>query len=212
MDNRSTKQKILDAALDLFSTQGFDATSVSQIADEVGIRKASMYSHFASKQEILESLMQEIMKQYEWHSIFSETTGNKTSFLTDEEDLNVNSLTQIIIGQIRYILHEPQIAKVRKMLTIEQFRNPALARVQTKQNYTNVMNFFVGLIKLLITQQKLSDNDAEIMAAQLCLPVSVWLNLCDREPEREEEVMSLIERHVRQFFDIYQKSDGQMSK
>lgn len=40
MDNKSTKQRILDAALDLFSTQGFEATSVSQIADEVGIRKA----------------------------------------------------------------------------------------------------------------------------------------------------------------------------
>lgn len=40
MDNRSTKQRILDAALDLFSSQGFEATSVSQIADEVGIRKA----------------------------------------------------------------------------------------------------------------------------------------------------------------------------
>lgn len=203
MDNRSTKQKILDAALDLFSTQGFDATSVSQIADEVGIRKASMYSHFSSKQDILESLMQEIMKQYEWHSIFSENNREKFSFLTDEKEFNVNSVTQAIIGQIRYILHEPQIAKARKMLTIEQFRNPTLAKVQTKQNYTNVMNYFVNLIKLLIQRQKLSDNDAEIMAAQLCLPVSVWLNLCDREPERENEVMGLIERQVKQFFDVY---------
>lgn len=203
MDNRSTKQKILDAALDLFSTQGFDATSVSQIADEVGIRKASMYSHFSSKQDILESLIQEIMKQYEWHSIFSENNREKFSFLTDEKEFNVNSVTQAIIGQIRYILHEPQIAKARKMLTIEQFRNPTLAKVQTKQNYTNVMNYFVNLIKLLIQRQKLSDNDAEIMAAQLCLPVSVWLNLCDREPERENEVMGLIERHVQQFFDVY---------
>lgn len=205
MDNRSTKQKILDAALDLFSMQGFDATSVSQIADEVGIRKASMYSHFSSKQEILESLMQEVMKQYEWHSIFSETNRDKSLFLTDEKDLNVDSVTQTIIGQIRYILHEPQIAKSRKLLTIEQFRNPKLAKVQTKQNYTNVMNYFVALIEFLIQQQKLSDNNAEIMAAQLCLPVSVWLNLCDREPEREDEVMELIERHVRQFFKMYRK-------
>lgn len=106
----------------------------------------------------------------------------------------------MIIGQIRYIIHEPQISKVRKMLTIEQFRNPGLAKVQTKQNYTNAMNFFVGIINCLIQQKKLTGNDPEIMAAQLCLPISVWLNLCDREPEREEEIISLIERHVRQFF------------
>ncbi len=141
MDNRSTKQKVLDAALDLLSTQGFEATSVSQIADEVGIRKASMYSHFASKLKILESLMPEIMKQYEWYSIFSESNKDNFSSFNDEKDLNIDTLTQMIIGQIRYIIHEPQISKVRKMLTIEQFRNPGLAKVQTKQNYTNVMNF-----------------------------------------------------------------------
>ena len=49
MDNRSTKQKISDAALDLFSTQGFEATSVSQIAYEVGISKASVYQPFCKQ-------------------------------------------------------------------------------------------------------------------------------------------------------------------
>lgn len=204
MDNQSTKQKILNAALELFSTQGFEATSVSQIADEVGIRKASIYSHFASKQEILENLMREVMKQYEWHSIFSETNRRNSLFLTDEKNIDVDSVAQMIIGQIRYILDEPQIYKIRKMLTIEQFRNPVLAKVQTKQNYTNVMKFFSDIIEILVQQKKLSDDDTEIMAAQLCLPVSVWLNLCDREPERTEEVIDLIKRHIRQFFKMYQ--------
>lgn len=209
MDNRSTKQKILDAALDLFSTQGFEATSVSQIADEVGIRKASMYSHFASKNEILESLIHEVTKQYEWHSIFSESNLDNSSFFRDENDLNVDTVILMIVGQIRYILHEPQISKSRKMLTIEQFRNPTLAKMQTKQNYTNVISFFTRLINILIQQKKLADNDPKIMASQLCLPVSVWLNLCDREPEREDEVIDLIERHVRQFFKMYENRELQ---
>lgn len=34
------------------------------------------------------------------------------------------------------------------------------------------------------------------MAAQFCLPISVWLGLCDREPDREQEVMALVERHI----------------
>ncbi len=38
------------------------------------------------------------------------------------------------------------------------------------------------------------------MAAELCLPISVWINLCDREPEREDDVMALAERHLAQFF------------
>ena len=50
----------------------------------------------------------------------------------------------------------------------------------------------------------LSDDDPEIMAAQLSLPISVWINLCDREPDRELEVMELAGRHIQQFFRAYQ--------
>ena len=56
MEKQKTKQRILDAALELFSTQGFEATSIAQIADAVGVRKASLYSHFDSKQDILDRL------------------------------------------------------------------------------------------------------------------------------------------------------------
>ena len=205
IDSKSTKKKILDAALDLFSTQGFEATSVLQIADAVGIRKASVYSHFESKQDILNALMQNISEQYEKNSILSETNRDKASFLKGGKDFNIDSVTKMITGHIRYILHDPQISKARKMLTIEQFGNPLLSEMQTTRNYTNVMNFFTDVINCLIQQKKLSGNDAEIMAAQLCLPVSVWLNLCDREPEREEEIMNMIERHVRLFFGLYRK-------
>ena len=43
------------------------------------------------------------------------------------------------------------------------------------------------------------------MAAQLCLPISAWISLCDREPERESEVMELVRRHIAQFFRVYRK-------
>ena len=62
MEKRNKKQKILEAALELFSIQGFEATSVSQIADAVGIRKASLYSHFESKQAILDALVKNVLE------------------------------------------------------------------------------------------------------------------------------------------------------
>ena len=94
------------------------------------------------------------------------------------------------------------------MLVMEQYRNPELAKLQTKQNYTGVMEYFTGLMKQLIRQGILTDEDPEIMAAQFCLPISVWINLCDREPEREPEVMELVDRHIRQFFRLYRRPAG----
>lgn len=207
----NTKQEILHAALDLFSVQGYEATSISQLAEAVGIRKASLYSHFENKQAILDALLQTTLEQYEKHSIFAKADWDDPEFTRDKENLTQDAVTQMCLGQIRYILHDPEISRGRKMLTIEQFQNPQIARLQTKQTYTDVMRYFTGFIGFLIRQGKLSDRDPEVMAAQFCLPVSVWINLCDREPDRENEVMGLVERHIRQFFEMYQAEPGGMN-
>ena len=207
MEKNNTKQAILEAALDLFSIHGYEATSISQIAEAVGIRKASLYSHFSSKQDILDSLNAQLMEQYNRHSIFTRAGWDNDDFTKDMQDITPEALTQMIVGQIRYILHDPHISKVRKLLIVEQFRNPQLAQLQTKQNYSDVMHYFTGLMHFLIRQKVLAAEDPELMAAQLCLPISVWITLCDREPEREAETVELINRHVRQFFSIYKLQD-----
>ena len=194
----------METALELFSVQGFEATSISQIASAVGIRKASLYSHFENKQVILDALEQKVLEQYEEHSLFANADWEKDAGNLPQTS---DDAVQMIQGQIRLILHDQAISRARKMLVIEQFRNQELAKLQTKQNYSDVLRYFTGLMKQLIRQEVLAEDDPEIMAAQFCLPVSVWLGLCDREPEREEEVMALVERHIRQFFRLYQRPE-----
>ena len=182
MERGNTKRSIMETALQLFSVQGYDATSISQIADAVGIRKASLYSHFASKQDILDSLLEEVLQQYEQHSVFAGKDWEK-----DPSGLPMNSYEAVTMvqGQLQYIVHDPLIQRGRKMLVIEQFRNSRLAKIQTRQNYTDIMSYFTGMIRCLIEKGVLKDEDPQMMASQFCLPVTVWLQLCDREPERE---------------------------
>ena len=204
MEKGNTKKAILNAALDLFSTQGYEATSVSQIAEAVGIRKASLYSHFDCKQDVLDALEKLLLLRYNEHSVFARADWDDPAFTKNKEDITPDIAVRMILGHVHFILHEPYISKARKMLTIEQFRIPELSALQTKQNYTDIMGYFSGLMSFLIRRGKMTDNDPEIMAAQFCLPISVWINLCDREPEREGEVADLIERHIRRFFELYQ--------
>ena len=55
--SRDTKAAIHRAAVDLFSSQGYDKTSLREIAEQVGITKASLYYHYSSKQELLRAIV-----------------------------------------------------------------------------------------------------------------------------------------------------------
>jgi AcrR family transcriptional regulator len=49
----ATRERILDVALELFNEQGYDKTSLREIADRLGVTKAALYYHFERKQDIL---------------------------------------------------------------------------------------------------------------------------------------------------------------
>ena len=194
MEKNNTKKEILLAALDLFSYQGYEATSISQISSAVGIKKASLYSHYESKKAILDALVKEVLEQYEKHSMFS----REDSFPAD-----IDGVIEMIKAQLTFIIHDPFVSKARKMLVIEQFKNEELAKLQTKQNYTDIVSFFVRLLNHLKNEGVIQGDDTRMMAMQLAFPINVWINLCDRESERESEVLDLVEGHLRAFFKVY---------
>ena len=53
----NTKEKIIYESLNLFSTKGFDAISVRDIANAVGIKASSLYNHFKSKHDIFDTII-----------------------------------------------------------------------------------------------------------------------------------------------------------
>jgi AcrR family transcriptional regulator len=52
-----TRERIIDVAAKMFSTRGYAATSIRDIAEELGVTKAALYYHFTSKDEILHALV-----------------------------------------------------------------------------------------------------------------------------------------------------------
>ncbi|MFC8529601.1 TetR/AcrR family transcriptional regulator [Nocardia sp. NPDC057227] len=54
---QTPRAEILDAAGELFTTKGYANTSTRAVADAVGIRQASLYHHFAAKDDILDALL-----------------------------------------------------------------------------------------------------------------------------------------------------------
>ncbi len=57
MSGEDTRQRILDVSAELFVDQGYDGTSLREIAERLGVTKAALYYHFSSKDQILRALL-----------------------------------------------------------------------------------------------------------------------------------------------------------
>mgnify|MGYP002524211646 CR=1 FL=1 len=67
----STKEKIFDVSLDLFSRKGYDSVSLREIAEEVGIKKSSIYSHYPSKEAILMDIFEYFQDLFEYDELLN---------------------------------------------------------------------------------------------------------------------------------------------
>ena len=62
IDKQSTRDRILDVALELFTEKGYDKVSLREVAERVGVTKAALYYHFASKDDILRTLIAPVLR------------------------------------------------------------------------------------------------------------------------------------------------------
>jgi AcrR family transcriptional regulator len=72
-----TRERILDAALDLFIEKGYDKTTLREIAEQLGFTKAALYYHFPSKQKILIALHLRL------HALFEASVAETGGFNAD---------------------------------------------------------------------------------------------------------------------------------
>lgn len=206
MEMSPSKQKILDEALKLFAKNGYEATSIEQITSAVGIKKASFYSHFKSKQEVLDRLVNEIEERYKAYSQSRqkdweiEKKDHKGVVCCTEEDI-----FEAIKQQFDFLVNDPFFCMARNFLTIEQFRNPKLAVLQNKCEYTDALNYYRRLIRYLVENGVLVDRNIEIMAYEFFSPIYVQFYQFQKEPECKEEAMHIVENHIHHFFETYSK-------
>ena len=62
---KDMRDQILQVALDLFTKQGYDKTSLREIAERLEVTKAALYYHFASKEELLSALVAGIPRMFD---------------------------------------------------------------------------------------------------------------------------------------------------
>ena len=118
----NTKEKIFDVALDLFSKKGYDSVSLREIADEVGIKKSSIYSHYASKEAILIDIFQYLSGLFEYDELLN---SNELALSKDNEILLENPEMFYHNGSeaIRKMFSQERNLKIWKLIFIQMHYN-----------------------------------------------------------------------------------------
>ena len=207
MKQEDTRKRIIEKALELFSTRGYDAVSVGEIAKSVGIKAPSLYNHFPSKQAIFDAIVEETALQYQRDTdridIHVQDAAQDIPVFTEiTEDTLFEKVRQIF----EYSLHNETVSRFRRMMTIEQFRSPELSALYSRRYVERMVAYHAGIFRSLITSGELRAEDPDTMAMMYIAPVITLLGICDRQPEKEAECLMRLESHVRLFFRLFHKN------
>ena len=191
MKDMSTKERIMYAALDLFSKKGYDGVGVDLIAENAGLKGPSLYRHFKGKEDIFNSMIELVASHYE------EGFGLKQEL--EELPDSMEELIENAMRKIQFTMHDDIIRKTRRILAMEQFRSKRMAELTSCYHLENLQRVYADIFAGMMEKGILKQEDPEILALEFVSPVSLLIHMYDRQPEREEEVLDKIRKHFEYF-------------
>jgi len=118
-NEKETKQRILDAAAELFGERGKTAVSTAEIAKKAAINKAMIFYYFGSKEKLYQAALRA------W---FSDLTGTVLEKLSGTEP-GLPMIEAFVRAHIGYLLKRPSMVKlvIRELLSHDSSPNPLLS-------------------------------------------------------------------------------------
>ena len=192
---RDTKERILAAALDRFSQNGYAGTNIRELTASLGLAKSAMYRHFESKEDIWNTLLDRMIAYY------GERFGSPEHLppVPDTRD----ELVEMTLRMVRFTVRDEKVSMTRKVLSIEQFRDDRARELATKHFLTGLAEMFTPVFAGMMEKELIRRDDPAMLAFAYTAPISALIHLCDREPERTEAALAEIEAFSRHFIRVY---------
>ena len=192
---KDTRERILAAALEMFSQNGFAGTNIRELSASLGMGKSSLYRHFESKEAIWNALLDEMIAYY------GARFGSSEHLPPVPESLE--ELVRMTMRMADFTIHDERIVMTRKLLSIEQYRDERAKALASKHFLTGLTDMFTQLFSAMMERGLLRRDDANMLAFAYTAPISALIHLCDREPEKTAEAMAQIEAFSRHFIKTY---------
>ena len=190
-----TKERILAAALEMFSQNGYAGTNIRELSASLGLVKSGVYKHYESKEAIWNALLDQMIAYYGEHF-------GSPEHLPPVPD-SLQELTQLTMRMVNITVHDEKIIMTRKVLTLEQYRDVRARELATKHFLTGLTEMFTRIFTGMMEKGLLRKDDPEMLAFAYTTPISALIHLCDREPEKTEDAIRKIEAFSRHFIATY---------
>ena len=196
---KDTKERILLAALEMFSQNGYAGTNIRELAASLNMGKSSMYRHFESKEEIWNTLLDRMIAYY------AERFGSPEHLPPVPDSLE--GLVEMTMRMVRFTVHDEKIIMTRKVLAIEQFRDDRARALASKHFLTGLTDMFAPIFAGMMDKGLLKQDDPALLAFAYTAPISALIHLCDREPAKTEEAIRQIEAFSQHFIQTYGRKE-----
>ena len=191
-----TKEKILKHALKLFSSKGFKATTVRDIAGSIGIKQSALYNHFKNKDEILETLIRDLTS-----SAIVTLFDNKDASELHKEG---KSLLMGIATTFKLLSFDGQNEALFKLLMQEIFRNERIREIYNEYFYQENVKKLSGIFFGMMQEEIIKSSDPLLLANEFFAPLFFYqmqVSLLKLDKKSTSSVVSLFEKHVEHFWD-----------
>lgn len=194
---RDTKEKILNESLSMFSVKGYDGVSMTDIADAVGIKAASIYKHYSGKEDIFNSIV--LLFEEKTKSIFDPALLTNAEYMTISKEI----LIGIVQQTFRIYAEDSYLSKCRRLFMISAFHRTEIGDLYAKFFIELPMKYQAELFATMQKSNSLAKRDTSIMAYHFYTPILVLLQEYDYNKITLEEALKKIKLLVTQFTEVY---------
>ena len=184
----------MESALQLFSEKGYLGASLSDIAKQVGITKAALYKHFASKQEILDCIVARMDELDSERSQRFSMPGNELGGAAAYKEIPVEKIRAYSKAQFLHWTEEEFPSRFRRMLTLEQYRDSDMAELYQKYLAGGPIEYMTSVFGEIT-----GSNDADQqLALEFYGPMYLLYSVYDGAKDKTS-VASLLDTHIDRF-------------
>lgn len=204
-----TREKILMTALSLFARDGYEAVSVRNIAEELGMTKGALYRHYKNKRDIFDSIVDRMIQIDAQRAEDYRMPAEQYNEMSDSyENTSLEDIQKYTVEQLKFWTEDDYALKFRRMLTLEQYRSAEMAELYSQCIVAGPVAYMEDLFRELTKKGVLKEENPRQLAVEYYAPLFLLISMFDKTG-KNEDYAEILRNYTEHFMQSYGLNYGE---